>query len=580
MKKIVLITCLAISLIILSGTQAKSQLADGTTAPDWELYDINNTPYHLYNYLNAGKTVVIEFFATWCGNCWPYHTSGALQAFYAQHGPSGDNTVMVFFVESDQGSLACIQGSGSSCGNTGGPTQGNWTTGTPYPIIPTYSPNTAGISNAYSVSHVPISYMICAGDKKTRQVTDYTTAQLNTALSSNCNVAPVANFIALSTTSCTGVIQFSDQSSNFPTSWLWTFGDGQTASVKNPSHTYATPGTYSVTLKSFNAYGNNTVTKSSYVTYNMPAAPVTTDGYGTVGSAVTLQATGSGTLNWYSTSTGGTSIYTGNTYVTPSLSTTTHYYVESVISTPVQSAGMSAKTTTGAYYTSTARQGLYFNALVPLTIKTVKVYSDVSGNKTVWLKNNSGVVIDSLVSNISSGEQTVTLNFNIPAGIDYQLGASAACHLWRDGGGATYPYNVSNLISITKNTASSLGAAAYYYYFYNWQVQADPCYSSRSEVTANISTGINEKNSNVNYNVYPNPLSDIINIQFSLKQPENVSFEVYNLLGEKVLGVNNNTYAQGNHNVKISSENMSQGIFYLNILTDDQKYTQKLIIVK
>ena len=127
MKKIVLITCLAISLIILSGTQAKSQLADGTTAPDWELYDINNTPYHLYNYLNAGKTVVIEFFATWCGNCWPYHTSGALQAFYAQHGPSGDNTAMVLFIEADQSSLACIQGTGSSCGTAHAPTQGNWT---------------------------------------------------------------------------------------------------------------------------------------------------------------------------------------------------------------------------------------------------------------------------------------------------------------------------------------------------------------------------------------------------------------------------------------------------------------------
>ncbi|HEX5015311.1 MAG TPA: PKD domain-containing protein [Candidatus Limnocylindrales bacterium] len=31
-------------------------------------------------------------------------------------------------------------------------------------------------------------------------------------------------------------------------SWAWSFGDGETATIRNPTHTYAAPGTYAVTL--------------------------------------------------------------------------------------------------------------------------------------------------------------------------------------------------------------------------------------------------------------------------------------------------------------------------------------------
>ena len=45
---------------------------------------------------------------------------------------------------------------------------------------------------------------------------------------------------------------------------------------------------------------------------------------------VTLQATASlGTISWYSAATGGTALATGGSFVTPSLTATTTYYVES-----------------------------------------------------------------------------------------------------------------------------------------------------------------------------------------------------------------------------------------------------------
>lgn len=33
------------------------------------------------------------------------------------------------------------------------------------------------------------------------------------------------------------------------TAWLWHFGDGSTSTDENPIYTYATPGTYDVTLQ-------------------------------------------------------------------------------------------------------------------------------------------------------------------------------------------------------------------------------------------------------------------------------------------------------------------------------------------
>ena len=61
-------------------------------------------------------------------------------------------------------------------------------------------------------------------------------------------------------------VNFTDHSTNNPTSWSWNFGDGQYATGSNPSHTYSSSGIFTVSLTASNSLGTDSVTKVAYIT--------------------------------------------------------------------------------------------------------------------------------------------------------------------------------------------------------------------------------------------------------------------------------------------------------------------------
>ncbi len=78
---------------------------------------------------------------------------------------------------------------------------------------------------------------------------------------------PVAAFTADAVNVPTGRnVNFTDQSSNSPTTWSWDFGDGGSSTEQNPSHAYGTPGIYTVELSATNSAGSDTELKSNYIT--------------------------------------------------------------------------------------------------------------------------------------------------------------------------------------------------------------------------------------------------------------------------------------------------------------------------
>ena len=95
-------------------------------------------------------------------------------------------------------------------------------------------------------------------------------------------------------------VAFTGSATNSPTSWAWDFGDGTTSTAQSPSKTYSAAGTYPVSLTASNAYGSDTLTKTSYIT--VLSSVLSRDAKGTVvlgGGATgkaTYKRTASGTI--------------------------------------------------------------------------------------------------------------------------------------------------------------------------------------------------------------------------------------------------------------------------------------------
>lgn len=145
MKKLLLMSSL------IASTAAMAQLPDGSICPNFTGTDLDGVTHTLYDYLDQGYSVVVDVSATWCGPCWNYHNGGALESLYDTYGPgTAEDKVIVLMIEGDNATtLADLNG-------TGGNTQGDWVTGTPYPII-----NSGTIANLLQISYYPTIYTIC-----------------------------------------------------------------------------------------------------------------------------------------------------------------------------------------------------------------------------------------------------------------------------------------------------------------------------------------------------------------------------------------------------------------------------------
>lgn len=250
--------------------------------------------------------------------------------------------------------------------------------------------------------------------------------------------------------------------------------------------TVSTAGTYTVTVSSGPGC-SATATRTLTVNPIPTITSVTSMGRCGAGSVTLSAAASSGTINWYTTSTGGTSIHTGTSYTTPSLSVTTIYYVDATAAgcttasrTPVtatisSSLNLSINYNNNVCLTDTSKlTAVVSGGAAPYTYawtgpsgftgNTATVNITLNGNYYLTVTDNSGCsanvsgfvyqryepFIVNLSTEVCEG-QPVTLEVNSPTAVSYQWSANAGSVTTASA--VVYPAHPSStyLVTVTNN---------------------------------------------------------------------------------------------------------------------------------
>ncbi|MBP7155122.1 MAG: hypothetical protein KBA60_03875 [Flavobacteriales bacterium] len=264
----------------------------------------------------------------------------------------------------------------------------------------------------------------------------------------------------------------------FGTSYAWS--NGATTRTITPT----TSGSYTCTIS-----GNcGTDAATTSVTFLNAATPVGTGAQIPGPGQATLQATG-GNVHWYDAASGGGEVGTGNQFTTPLISGTTTYWAENQVVQPGLSGNVGKTNNSGGGGYGTFDQHLVFDSFRPCKLRSVKVYAQSAGNRTFQVLTSAGDLVAQATVNVPNGESRVTLNLDLPQASNLRLKVTAtSINLYRNTSGTTFPYTISNLVSVRTSSAGD----QYYYYCYDWDV-AEPdltCASARVPVVAEVANGV------------------------------------------------------------------------------------------
>ena len=352
------------------------------------------------------------------------------------------------------------------------------------------------------------------------------------------------------------------------TSFLWSTGE-TTQSIN-----VTDPGSYTCQVTNF--CGVNT--SDPFQVYSaIPQAPVGVSDTVCVSGEVTLTASGTGDITWYDEN----DIYvgTGNTFTTPTISTTTTYYAQN---TDSYNDSLFAEPHTngigGGGFLNNEQYNIFTTEL-EFQLHSVLMYAQSSGNVTIELQDELGALIETTTVPVVTGENRVVLDFDVPYAANLRLvGKNLTTSLYRNNNSATYPYILDDVMKIV----GSSGGESYYYYFYDWEIVKanSTCSSEKTPVVAYVNPCLSLPE-NVAFKksikLFPNPNNGSFEIVFDTKNAGNVSINMTNILGQVVYAetLNHNT---GSNSFSIEKSNLSNGVYLVNINYEGITYTQRIIV--
>jgi len=342
-----------------------------------------------------------------------------------------------------------------------------------------------------------------------------------------------------------GNYSFTNTSSGYtaPINYYWNFGDGNFSNAQNPNHTYATPGTYTV---SFGIYGAN-CSDSIWQTITYSASNPCTANAG-----FNFTDNGNGNFNFTSTATGNITNYYWNfgdgntsTQVSPSHTYTTNgtFPVQQIVFDTVNMCSdmfIHTITVTGVNNPTSCNAAFM---MFPDSLNNVIVLNTSTGNNLTYFWDFG--------DGNTSTQQFPSHTYNTP-------GPFYLCLTVTSGNcSSTYCDSISNGGIVLRQTGFTIN------------------------VQAHNQTGVNE-NINVisELNTYPNPVKDQLTIELNLIEQTNLNITITDVLGNTVDVIDNSNLSSGFNKLYWNTNNVSNGVYLLQINGENTTEVKKLIINK
>ncbi len=119
---------------------------------------------------------------------------------------------------------------------------------------------------------------------------------------------------------------------------------------------------------------------------------------------------------------------------------------------------------------------------------------------------------------------------------------------------------------------------------YNYKIQSVSTNGTTKDLST-LSVTVDVPKTYALYQNYPNPFNPSTTIRFDLKEQSNVTLDVYNVLGQRVIADNYGTVNAGRYNQIVSMERFASGVYFYRIIAagnDGQKFVsiKKLLLMK
>ena len=344
------------------------------------------------------------------------------------------------------------------------------------------------------------------------------------------DVPPVADFSGTPTTGVAPLaVAFTDLSTGNPTSWAWTFGDGGTSSAQNPSHTYTTAGTYSVTLTATNAFGSDGETKTGYITVNEPGA----------WTVITYDDFESGMGN-YTDGGGDMYLYTGGTYA----------HQGSAAADIQDNSGVAS-----SFYHTVGHDVSGYSEL-EVDFWFIAISMD-NVREDFWVQYYDGSTWHTVATYARSTDfdngvfyhKTVTISSG-----SYNFPTNARIRFMCDASGNVDDVYIDEIEFRGMGGTSSVNGLA----------------SNSALIPEEFGLAQN----------YPNPFNPTTTINFSLPSGSAVELTVFNMLGQKVATLAKGFFEAGEHAVEWDASNVSTGVYFYRIQAGNFVEAKKMLLLK